>query len=323
MELLLIGLSRFARRRVLPAVAAMPEITAVDVASRHATAVAAGEAPLGEVPKFRRLHGDWRSALEAGAPGLAYVSSVNSEHAVAVRRALELGWHVVVDKPALLDARLAARTVDLARRSSLVFAEAACYSFHPMFSLVRELAADATKAVAVFTPPVPADDFRHDRARGGGALLDTGPYLASLGRVLWGLEPERVSVMVGDRTADGLDLSYSALARYAGGRTLVGHFGFTSTYQNALRLLGRHQVVQVERPFSMPPELETRVTVRNDGGQRVHRVPPADSMRLFLSRVLAAARTGSREFDGPVLSDARTLDRLVRAGEQDSAPQPG
>ncbi|QMU70549.1 Gfo/Idh/MocA family protein [Streptacidiphilus sp. P02-A3a] len=308
MELLLIGLSRFARRRVLPAAAAMPEITAVDIASRHATVV-----DVAGTPKLRGLHADWRRALRARAPGLAYVSLVNSEHADAVEQALRLGWQVVVDKPALPDVPVAARMVELARRSSLVLAEAGCYAFHPMFAVVRELAAEATTAVAVFTPPVPADDFRHDRARGGGALRDTGPYLASLGRVLWGQRPEQVGVMVRDRTADGLDLSYSALARYPGGRTVVGHFGFTSAYQNTLQLAGGHAVVEVERPFSMPPDLATRVTVRDDGGQRVRSVPPADSMRLFLGRVLDAARTGSREFDAPLLGDARTLDRLVRA----------
>ncbi|MHC5905165.1 Gfo/Idh/MocA family protein [Streptomyces sp. S6] len=301
MELLLIGLSRFARRRVLPAAEGIAGITAVDVASRHAVP--------GEVSGVRAVYGHWRTAVASRAPGLAYVSLVNSEHAVAVRELLERGWHVVVDKPARLDAGV----VEVARRSSLVLAEATCHAFHPLFDVVREYALDATKAVAVFTPPVPADDFRHDRARGGGALLDTGPYLASLGRVLWGLVPEEVSVLVGERGPDGLDLSYSALARYAGGRTAVGHFGFTSVYQNTLQLLGGRGVTRVERPFSAPPGLEVEVTVDDAGGRHVRRVPPADSMRIFLERVVEAVRTGSREFDGPLLDDARTLERLIRA----------
>ncbi|MFE4973667.1 Gfo/Idh/MocA family protein [Kitasatospora sp. NPDC056651] len=320
MDLLLIGLSRFARRRVLPAVAAVPGITAVSVASRHAGATghcdASGHGDVtgnadatGHVP----LHRDWRRALETCPPGLAYVSLTNDEHADAVRQALEHGWHVVVDKPALPELSTAVRMVELARRSSLVIAEATCYAFHPMFSVIARHAAAATKAVAVFTPPVPPDDFRHDRARGGGALLDTGPYLASLGRVLWGHEPEEVSVMVTDRTPDGLGLSYSALVRYAGGRTAVGHFGFTSAYRNALQLLGREEVVDVERPFSLPPDTGPTLTVQRDGAQHVHRLPSADSMELFLRRVVSAVRTGSREFDEPLLSDARTLDRLRRA----------
>ncbi|MGJ5892853.1 gfo/Idh/MocA family oxidoreductase [Streptomyces sp. V2] len=304
MDLLLIGLSAFARRRVLPAAANLPGITAVDIASRHAT-----PDDVAGLPKSRSLYGDWRKALAECPPGLAYVSLVNAEHADAVREALERGWHVVVDKPALHDPCGVPELVELARRSSLVLAEATCYAFHPVFSVVREFAADATKAVAVFTPPVPAGDFRHDAVRGGGALLDTGPYLASLGRVLWGLEPEGLSVVTGD----GAMSSYSVLGQYPGGRTVVGHFGFTTVYRNSLQLLSARAAVDVERPFSMPPGPETAVSVRDGEGERVLRVPPADSMALFLDAVLSAVRTGSREFDAAVLSDARVLGRLVRA----------
>ncbi|MFM9610737.1 Gfo/Idh/MocA family protein [Streptomyces niveiscabiei] len=304
MDLLLIGLSAFARRRVLPAAANLPGITAVDIASRHAT-----PDDVAGLPKSRSLYGDWRKALAECPPGLAYVSLVNAEHADAVREALERGWHVVVDKPALHDPYGVPELVELARRSSLVLAEATCYAFHPVFSVVREFAADATKAVAVFTPPVPAGDFRHDAVRGGGALLDTGPYLASLGRVLWGLELEGLSVVTGD----GAMSSYSVLGQYPGGRTVVGHFGFTTVYRNSLQLLSARAAVDVGRPFSMPPGPETAVSVRDGDGERVLRVPPADSMALFLDAVLSAVRTASREFDAAVLSDARTLARLVRA----------
>lgn len=306
MRFLLIGLSRFARKRVLPAVAAIEEIETVDVASAHGGAV--------DVPNLRQTHSDWRAALDDAEPGLVYVSLVNSAHAEAARYALERGHHVVVDKPAFLSLDTAEELVALAAARSCVLAEATNYAFHPMFSQVNDLAAVATKAVAVFTPPVPADDFRHDRSSGGGAFADTGPYFASLGRVLWGTEPERLDVIVGDRSPAGLELAYSVLAGYPGGRTVVGHFGFTTHYRNALQLLGPDLAVDLVRPFSAPPELAVEVRVESGGEPSARSVPPADSMRLFLSAVLDAARAGSRAFDAPLLSDARTLARLVKAG---------
>ncbi|MEU5725672.1 Gfo/Idh/MocA family oxidoreductase [Micromonospora sp. NPDC047738] len=319
MELLLIGMSRFARRRVLPAAAAMKEIEAVNIASSHADPATAGS-----LPKLGQIYADWRAALQAIPPGLVYVSLVNSEHAQAVRYAIEQGHHVVVDKPAFLTLDTAEEMVSLARSSSRVLAEATCYSFHPMFaevrSLVEGLDTDVTKVVAVFTPPVPADDFRHDRGRGGGALLDTGPYLASLGRVLWGAEPEQVQVIVGDRTADGLETSYSVLAGYPGGKTIVGQFGFTTTYRNSLLLLGRQLSVDLERPFSALPDMTVGIQIESHGERHVRHVGPADSMRIFLASVVDAVHDNSREFDAPLLSDARTLDRLVRAassGQED------
>ncbi|QNP68819.1 hypothetical protein IAG44_04650 [Streptomyces roseirectus] len=106
--------------------------------------------------------------------------------------------------------------------------------------------------------------------------------------------------------------AYSALARYTRGRTVVGYCGFTGLYQNTLQLLGRRQVIHVERPFSMPLELEIEVSVRDEGGVRVVRVAPADSMWIFLGQVLGAVPTGSREFDEPLLADGWILGRLLR-----------
>ncbi|MBN6033967.1 Gfo/Idh/MocA family protein [Amycolatopsis sp. 195334CR] len=298
---LLVGLSRFARRRVLPAASALDGIEVVDVASAHG----------GEVPGPGRRHTDWHAALDSTEPALVYVSTVNSTHAEVVRHALRRGHHVVVDKPAFLTLDTAEELVELARSRSLVLAEATNYSFHPMFS--PDLTKDITKAVAVFTPPVPPEDFRHKRSSGGGAFLDTGPYFASLGRVLWGVEPDDVHVIVGDRTADGLELAYSVLAGYPGGRTVVGQFGFTTHYRNNLQLLGPGVAVDVPRPFSAPPDLTADLHFEIGGVHETRSVPPADSMELFLGAVLSAVRSGSREFDAALLSDARTRDRVVRA----------
>jgi predicted dehydrogenase len=316
MDFLLIGMSRFAQRRILPAASATAGITATHIASAHADAES-----VGPLAKPGRVHRDWRTALDTTPPGLVYVSLVNSEHAAAVRHALNAGHHVIVDKPALLDPDTAQELVALARSSSRVLAEAVCYSFHPMFARARGIAerlgSDLTKAVAVFTPPVPRDDFRYDRARGGGAFFDTGPYLASLGRVLWQAEPERLSVQVSERTEDGLETAYSVLASYPGGRTAVGHFGFTTVYQNTLRLLGEGCAIEFERPFSMPPAPAPGIRVQTGDQSYVEEVAPADSMQLFLEQVLNAVRTGSREFDDSLMSDARTLGRLVAAGGRD------
>jgi dTDP-3,4-didehydro-2,6-dideoxy-alpha-D-glucose 3-reductase len=318
-DFLLVGLSRFAQRRVLPAVASIPDIEKVDVVSSQGDAVTPKR-----VPKLGMVHNDWNEALAAARPGLVYVSLANSLHAAVVRRALEHGHHVVVDKPGLPDLDTAEQLVSLARASSLVLAEATCYSFHPLFTAVgcvlADLDASVTTALAFFTPPVPPDDWRWDRARGGGAIADTGPYAVSLGRVLWGMTPERIDAVVNDRTADALETSVSMLAGYPGGRTVMGQFGFTTAYQNTVRLMGKDLTIEVERPFSAPPDMAVDLRVRAGGQESVHTVGPADSMQLFVSAVLSAAEQGSPSFGLSLLDDARALARLRRAASASSGP---
>ena len=309
MDCLLIGYSRFARRRVIPALAAQAAIGAIHVASRSATTV--------EVPRGGQLFTDYAAALAALPPGLVYVSLTNDAHARWIEAALERGHHVIVDKPAVIERADAERLVALARARGLVLAEALIYAWHPVVEAVRAVFAQhgtrPTHVVATFTPPVPDTDYRHRRALGGGALADLGPYCVSLGRLLWDEDPTAVAAAVVD--AAEVETSYSALLRYPSG-AVVGHFGFTTEYTNAVQILGPALAVTVPRLFSTPPDMVTEIAVRHRDETTTHLAPAADSAQRFIAGVLAAIERGDTErFAAPLLRDARTLDWLRRAAQ--------
>jgi len=126
MNVLLLGLSRFARRRVLPALATLDEIEAVHVAT-----IRGSDADLAEVPKRGRVFRTYAQALEALAPALVTSPSRNDQHARWAQAALERGHHFIVDKPAFLDLATAERLAALARDRRAVLAEATTWAFHP------------------------------------------------------------------------------------------------------------------------------------------------------------------------------------------------
>ena len=110
MRLLLIGYSKIAQKRVLPALAEAG-ITGADVASRtRAAEVALPEGIAG------RVYGDYEAALDESDADLVYVSTVNSAHAEWAQKALGHGFHVVVDKPACTSLGDTERLLDLAQR---------------------------------------------------------------------------------------------------------------------------------------------------------------------------------------------------------------
>jgi hypothetical protein len=59
------------------------------------------------------------------------------------------------------------------------------------------------------------------------------------------------------------------------------------------------------------------IRIESTGESHLRSVLPADSMQIFLSSVLDAAYRNSREYDAPLLSDARTLDHMVRAASSE------
>jgi predicted dehydrogenase len=283
---LLLGRSRFAQKRVLPALAEMG-------ATFRIASISAPEA---------EFH-DYALAIAATpSPALVYVSLTNDAHAHWVERALEAGHHVVVDKPAFLDLATAEHLVALARTRGLVLAEAITYAFHPVIAALR--AVGGTLATVTFTPPVPANDFRHQRTFGGGAIADLGPYFASIGRLLWGTTPHALAAQINSRGE--VETSFSVLAHYGEGRTLVGHFGFTAPYRNWIHLAAPGVSAEATGIFSTPPEHATAIA-----GTAPCEVPPAFAMRLFLDEVFAAIERGdAQSFSDTLLADARVVEEL-------------
>ncbi|MBN2197336.1 MAG: Gfo/Idh/MocA family oxidoreductase [Polyangiaceae bacterium] len=307
MKALILGYSRLVARRVHPAMRALDVVSSIDIASRRPEMV---PPPSGEV------FGDYSRALDESSAELVYVSTVNAEHARWVEAALASGRHVVVDKPAFLEAETARRLAELARSGGRVLAEATVYAHHPQFQLVREAFRESAPMAlsAVFSFPALADrDFRYRRDAGGGALYDLGPYAVSPGRILFGVPPARIECQITAR-AGAVETGFDVLASYPGGRGLVGHFGFGTPYVNRLDVLGAAARVTLERAFTSPVEVGTEV--RRQLGDHDERVvsEPGDAFLGFLKEVAAAIEVGQGEhLRRALVDDAEALERLRRA----------
>jgi predicted dehydrogenase len=319
MKLLLVGYSKIAQKRVLPALAEAG-VTRVDVASQsHAGDVVLPPGVTGQV------FADYEAALAESGAALVYVSTVNSTHAEWAEKALRRGYHVIVDKPActsLVDTR---RLLDLARQQDRCLAEATVYGYHPQIAAARQAFVEAgsrpTRLIATFSfPPLPVDNFRYRAAFDGGALWDLGPYAVTPGRLFFGEEPQAVVCHVTGQ-GDEVETSFSVLMTYSGGRSMVGHFGFDTGYRNRLDLLGPGVTVTIDRVFTTPANMAGELHVNQRNQARVVAVPPADNFGLFLRAVIDGIEAGRH---GPLaddmLVDARVLWRLRKAVEMNTGP---
>jgi predicted dehydrogenase len=225
---------------------------------------------------------------------------------------------VVVDKPAFLGVEDTRRLLDAAAARGLCIAEAAAYLWHPQFDEVRKIFAGAgtapTRIVAVFScPPLPPDNFRCRRMSGGGALWDQGVYAVSPGRALFGEEPSEITCRV---TADNgeVDMSFSVLAVYPGGRSMAGHFGFNTGYRNTLDVLGPKVSVSLDRVFSLMPDAESEIRATVEERPVSRTCPAADSFALMLRDVMDAIESGGGgRFAEAMLADAVAVDRMRRS----------
>ena len=150
-------------------------------------------------------------------------------------------------------------------------------------------------------------------------MWDLGSYAITPGRLFFNEMPEEVIGRVLTRHQQtNVDTSFSILARYPNGKSLVGHFGFDTEYRNYLNVFGMEISIFIDRVFSMPPHLETEIQVRHHNQEKKHRVPSADTFSLFLQKVLNAILNQKWEsFRDDLLKDAHALHQLrLSTGEE-------
>jgi NDP-hexose-3-ketoreductase len=312
MDVLIVGFSSLARRRLLPALVGLDKVDKIHIASRR-------EMPSGVVTG---RHGGsvirgYEKALAETKSGLVYVSLPNALHYEWSMRALSAGFHVVVDKPAFLNAREAADAAALAVGKGLCCAEATVWQFHPMVELLRaSKQSEGRQPVAAYacfsSPALDRQNFRLIPEMGGGVIYDRASYAVTCGRVVFGQEPEGVSCTVVERDSQtGVDLSCRITLKYPAHRALEGFYSLKADYRNSLSVVGETYSLDYDRIFTPPPDYEGPAVLRRKGECESITTPKGNSFALFLNEVFHAIEERKCEaFAQALVRDAKIVDSI-------------
>lgn len=295
-SILFLGYSNLVKGRILP-ILAKAGFTEVSIAKYEGQ-------PWDEDYKKCGLHvtcyDNYEAGLAAFKGDLVYISTVNSTHAEYARKALEAGLNTIVDKPATLTLQDAEELVTLAKQKNLFLGESTVYLMHPQLTTIKHIFADNEDAPKLATihftmPPFQPNNFRYQKSLGGGAIMDTAPYAVSVGRYFFGSKPEKVECVVSERQENGLDIEYSLMMSYPGGKTMIGHFGFNTEYINQVHLMGTRTNVLVNRIFTIPDTMENELTVNHLNQVSVVKTPAGNNFELYLKDALSVLKSGNYE----------------------------
>lgn len=170
------------------------------------------------------VKGSYQEMLDDLEIDCVYIPLPNTLHFEWATRALKAGKHVLLEKPAVINAAeaqvLFAQPVP---SSGPVLLEATHSLFHPAFAaFLSHLMppSDVVYARASILAPRgvwPADDMRFNYELGGGALADMGPYTLGALRMAFGAMPSACEESVMETRANGVDDSCRARFRFPNG----------------------------------------------------------------------------------------------------------
>ncbi len=315
-RLLILGYSRIAEKRVIPAAVGLG--WSVEVATRSRFPAARRNIAL------TRAYAGYEEALRQYQGSLVYVSTRNSEHYSHAGDAIDAGFDVIVDKPAFLNFAEARRALEAAETRGKAVSTAVPFLLHPQFAAIDKLFLDAgsapSRVSSIFSfPPLPKENFRNNPDSGGGALLDLAAYAMGPGRHFFGTGPK--AVYCSSSASENADVvnRFSLLVDYGDGKTLVGHFGFDTEYHNRLTVIGPRVGVTVDRAFTTPADMESTLSVRTENQSQSVTVQESDSFAAMLGYVADAIDSGhAAKLNRETLEIAQDQQMLLDAARNQS-----
>ncbi|TGN08020.1 Gfo/Idh/MocA family protein [Leptospira ilyithenensis] len=319
MNLLIIGYSSLVARRILPAALKISRIKKIYICSKNLKEVLPEWTSSKEIVLIDGYETDLSSH-----DTLVYISTPNSLHFHYGRYYLERGFHVVIDKPAVLNLGEAERLTEIARKNSILLAEANVWYRHPIAGTFKSLFDSCERnhnlrIIQTFTnPPLDKSNFRYKTDFGGGILYDRASYAISLSRFLLSKYPKEIDVFVNERDNNGLDISSEVLFRFDERSILLSsYFSLNAQYFNKLQLLGENILIEAERLFTPPENYNGKVLVSNRNKSNVVDVEMGDSFQLFLEEILDSVSGDEyKRYSEEFYNDSVVLEKIINLGKK-------
>jgi predicted dehydrogenase len=266
--------------KVIPALQHTEHCEVVAIASRDGAKAEAAASRLG-IPT---AYGTYEELLAAVDVDAVYIPLPNDMHAEWTIRAANAGKHVLCEKPLAVGVAQAEEMAMACAAAGVKLAEAFMYRLHPTWvetvRMVRDGVIGRLQAVQSFFSFYNDDpsDIRNRLEHGGGAILDIGCYSINLSRMLFDSEPTMIKASVHRDPDMGIDTVSSVLLGFPGGGQSTFTCSIRAESYQRVHIFGTTGRIEIEIPFNIPPDRETRVFVTSGGDPPV---TPATETILF------------------------------------------
>ena len=274
----ILGCSEIAFRRFMPALKEVSDICAVSVAEEYAPA------KLDDFCKTYSIEGmtSFEQLLRRDDIDAIYVPQPPALHYMWVMKALAASKHVLVEKPSTTCFSDSQKLVETAMANNLALHENYMFKYHSQISEIKKIIASGELGElrlirANFGFPMRAqNDFRYNKALGGGALLDAGGYTVKLATELLGPTIKAKTAQLCGKDGYEVDMFGNASFSNADGLVCQVGFGMDCQYMCSLEVWGSVGRLFTNRIFTAPVGFKPTVLIEN-GSEKKELVLSEDS----------------------------------------------
>jgi len=312
MNIGVLGCANIAFRSVIPAIKSIPDFNLIAVASR--TLSKAQE----YADKFEceAIEG-YDNLIARSDIDVIYLPLPTGMHKEYVTKCLEAGKHVLAEKSLGMNYDEVKSMVELARSKNLLLMENYMFEYHSQHKFVFDLINnDEIGELRLFRsifgfPPLPKDNFRYDKAMGGGSLLDAAGYPIKASQIFLGYD---ISVKAANLYYDkNLDVDIFGSAYLTGETGIPSEisFGFDNLYQCNYEIWGSKGKILAERAFTPQPNYSPKIVLQKDTETKEYLIEPDNHFVNILNEFNRAIE--AKDFEShykKLLSQAKLQDEV-------------
>ncbi|MDO4563059.1 MAG: Gfo/Idh/MocA family oxidoreductase [Clostridia bacterium] len=297
----------------------MPALGLVDEAKYAGVAVASGDEWFGEgnavneavlnverekAEKFKEAYGgkiyeSYGALLDDGAVDAVYLPLPPALHYRWADSALDAGKHIFVEKPATISAAQTAALSNKARKKGLAMHENYMFNFHSQIEYIEKLIASGDIGnVRLYTisfgfPRRASNDFRYNKALGGGALLDCGGYTVKLASRLLGESAKILASRLGYCDEFQVDMFGTIMMANKNNITAQLSFGMDNEYKCSLEVWGSAGTIFTNRILTAPAGFKPTVTITRQNESETVELDSDDTFKKSIEHFLLSVKDNS------------------------------
>ncbi|WP_378950789.1 Gfo/Idh/MocA family protein [Pelosinus sp. sgz500959] len=236
-----------------------------------------------------KIYKSYREIASSDEIDALYIPLPPALHFHWAKIALEHGKHVLIEKPSTIAFADTKALVGLAKKSSLALHENYMFIFHDQLKAINELVVSGEIGdVRLYNikfgfPQRAANDFRYNKALGGGALIDAGGYTIKYATKLLGKTARIACAQMNYTDEFDVDIYGSATMVNDAGVTVQLAFGMDNNYKCELEVWGSKGSLTTNRVLTAPAGFVSQMMIRK-GNEDEFRDLPADD--AFLKSIL-------------------------------------
>ncbi|MCR5102459.1 MAG: Gfo/Idh/MocA family oxidoreductase [Butyrivibrio sp.] len=237
-----------------------------------------------------KVFNGYQGIIESDEIEAVYIPLPPALHYKWALKSLEAGKHVLVEKPSTISAEQTKKLIEVAEDKGLALHENYMFNFHEQLNAIediiksREIGDIRLYRVSFGFPQRAANDFRYNKALGGGALIDAGGYTIKYATRLLGETAELKYAQMNYKEGFEVDIYGSGAMVNAEGTTVQLAFGMDNNYKCELEAWGSKGCLTTGRVLTAPTGFVPSVTIRKGNEDEVRSLPADDAFRKSIMR---------------------------------------